>query len=417
MRGMTFDELLSLWNRTRAPEVAEAIERLTPRSEKLLYPKSATNELKQLRWLAAAEDPAANFAVLLETLHDAFSEDVQERLQIVATWPDDSRICSALTRMWEQPAHLNVSTLPFWTALALELIRRADRRSLDRLNAVAALGPGWVGMFRPHMRPVIPKVLDETRAALTQQLAKRRDPALTEQERLALKHLAEAPVGPEAALAAIYANPTELNLRLVYADLLTSVGDPHGEFITLQCLEAPTPAQLRRQRALLREHLKALAVRGSRVEPWAGVLGRVCLVHEWERGFPARVELNVNSRSKLSSVLGHPAWSTVHTLHLGSKTVGAPLEVVVHPAMNRLLALEGLYASEVRSLARQPRQFSFRSLTIHGPDAARALPVLATSDAFPQLVEVQLKTRASSDGWTLVRNLTTARPGLRVRFA
>lgn len=93
---MTVDELLKLWGKTRAPEVSEALDRLSPRLPKPLYPKSAASEVRQTRWLeAAATVSPANVATLLDTLHDGFSDDVRKRLEVITNWGDDPRISSS----------------------------------------------------------------------------------------------------------------------------------------------------------------------------------------------------------------------------------------------------------------------------------------------------------------------------------
>jgi uncharacterized protein (TIGR02996 family) len=72
------------------------------------------------------------------------------------------------------------------------------------------------------------------------------------------------PTGNAAKLlAAILADPSDDQARLVYADFLTQSGDPRGEFITVQIALAgkPSPAQKRqlnkRQKELLKKHRRA----------------------------------------------------------------------------------------------------------------------------------------------------------------
>jgi uncharacterized protein (TIGR02996 family) len=65
----------------------------------------------------------------------------------------------------------------------------------------------------------------------------------------------------EAFLQAIWENPEDDTPRLVYADWLQEKGDPHGEFIHVQCLLAAmapddprrTELKVREQSLLVRE--------------------------------------------------------------------------------------------------------------------------------------------------------------------
>ncbi len=407
---MNVDGLLELWRSTHAPEVSEVLDRVSPRLPKPLYPKSASNEVRQSRWLAAAKNVGPDtLATLLDTLHDAFSTDVRARLKLLATWGDDPRVSSALTRLWEQPAHLNVSTLFLWEALADLLEERVDQRSVERLKAVEALGAGWVALFRPHMRPVIPAVLAKTRERLEKALAhaKATRPsafrALTADERTQLKAAVPAEARLDDVLADIWAHPDDVDRRLVYADLLQQLGDPRGEFIALQCLSRPTPAQQRLATKLLKQH-------GAN---WAGPLKPVCTVTAYERGFASEVVMGVKNSRVLSPLLGHPAWATVHTVDLA---MADALELVVHPKMTRLFRIVGLYSTQVRTLARRQQPLPVRSLVCRSSEVLAAATQLA-SPVFAALTELQVERKpTSTNELAQLDKLRALKPGLTVRF-
>lgn len=391
--------LLELWRQTRAPEVSELVDRLSIVG-KPPYPKSASAAVKEPRWLSAAKlRRIDDLPALLASLHDGHSTDVAQRVEALDGWPDDPRIASACARLFEQPAHLNLSTMPLWTLLAERVVRHADPRTKARLDAVAALGVGWTSLFRPHARGPIAALLDRTRQQLERAIASSQWRALTSLERERVSK--SAPRADAAtALAAVYEAPEDVSRRLVYADMLSEAADPRGEFISLQCLDAPTATQRRRASALLSKHgdrwLKPLDVAGS--------------VLAWERGFPAVFEVQVTARRELSPVLGDAAWSTIHTISLLSSGVGAtPVEVVLHPAMTHVKRVEGLEAADVRAMAKLGRALPFRSLVIESTD--EKLLKLLTVERFPALLHVQLEgdrvTRAQVD-------FMASRPGVHV---
>lgn len=400
---MNLDQLQRLWRETRAPEVAHLVDRRSPRLARPLFPKAASFELKRTRWLSLAKAVSGEvLATLLDALHDGDSDAVAERLALVATWPSDPRITLTVGRLWEQPSHLNVSTLHLWRELSRLTVARGDAHLLARLDALVALGPGWVGIFRPHMRPYIAPLLAQTRAALAEVVARQPARALTAEERARLLDAAPPP-GKAEALAAVWAQPDALEPRLVYADMLSAEGDPRGEFIALQCAPARTPAQTRRMAALARAHGAG----------WAGPLGRVAVVDAFERGFPAELTLTARSRLAFGPLLGHPAWSTVHTVG-----VGPFVEPLLHPAMTRVLRVKDLGAPELRALGKHQHPFPFRSLVAPAVSAVAGFTALHDRARFPRLVEVQVLARPRPDERAAVERavarLRAARPEVEV---
>jgi uncharacterized protein (TIGR02996 family) len=387
--------LLDLWRETRAVEVARAVDALTPAPAKnALYPMSASVDSKQRRWLMNAHPEQADLLpALLATLHDAGSLAVQERVHALASWPDDPRIASAFVRLYEQPAHLNISTLPLWESLAAALVRLADPGTLSRLDAVAALGDAWVGMFKPHMRPLIGVHLQRLRDALADRIAHAAWRPLTAAERAAVK------TGPGPAadtlLAAVLAEPDDVSRRFAYADLLLASGDPRGELIALQCSGATTAAQARRVKQLLAKH---------RAE-WLGPLAPVVDAKSarFERGFPSEVTLKFSAQRQLSPVLGHAAWSTVHTIVVDhERALVAPLQLFVHPAMKHLRTVRGLYSDELRNLGRGVHVLPIERIGFSFDDKPITLKTLDASKAFEKLKAVEVRgglTRGLLEAW------------------
>jgi len=117
----------------------------------------------------------------------------------------------------------------------------------------------------------------------------------------------------DVLLAAIYARPDDDDARMVYADALQGRSDPRGELIALQL--GNTGAA--RVRALLEAHGR----------DWLGPLAAIVLTFSFERGFPARVAIDVGKHAKIRAVASHPSWATIHTVELGggrSQQIGRP---------------------------------------------------------------------------------------------
>src|SRR5688572_15720206 len=87
--------------------------------------------------------------------------------------------------------------------------------------------------------------------------------------------------------AQLRATPDDLELRRVYADVLTAQGDPRGEFITLQLLALAGPLDPRQRRRMRyledtygKRWLGPLAPLAHRIEYAGGFLSRVTLGDE-----------------------------------------------------------------------------------------------------------------------------------------
>ena len=403
--------LLDAWRQTRSPELADLITKLTPPPAKRIYPKSIASDDKQRRWLAAAKlSDVALLPALLELIHDGYSTDIEARVAALASWPADPRVADVLTRLYESPAHFNISTLPMWERIAEVLVRLDDPRTLPRLDAVAALGDRWVTLFKPHMRPLIPQHLAKLRQRLAATSATW--PVLTAPQR-ALLHARRPPPSPDELLAAIYARPDDDAARLVYADFLTEQGDPRGEFISLQCQAAPTKAQQKRAWALLAEHRVA----------WVGKLRQVVLADSvvFERGFPAWVELKFDLRVRdLGGLVGAAIWATVHTIRLAG-AYGTPLPLVTHPGMTGLRRVELLSAEDARRLARAAQPLSWQTLSVYFENNAATIKALEQFvGLLPQLRELFLIADRNREpreaAAALAARLVAARPSLRVTW-
>jgi uncharacterized protein (TIGR02996 family) len=175
-------------------------------------------------------------------------------------------------------------------------------------------------------------------------------------------------------LAAIHDNPDADEPRLVYCDWLLERGDPRGEFIALQYKrhrgESLTPEQSRRERALLRERLRA----------WMGPLYAVTYVkhNTFERGFLERCTFQPRGAAT-HKVVNHPAWATVRDLAMiiASNDTGAA--VVTAPAMRHLRTLRHC-PSEVLGLLSETEDFRLETVIA---------PLLAKDDGWARFLDAK----------------------------
>jgi uncharacterized protein (TIGR02996 family) len=386
--------LLDWWRDTRDAELGDLVAKLTP-VERRAYPKSASVHEQQTRWLQLADtgDPAM-LPSLVALLHDGYSNEVLARLQtVLARFDDDPRTSAAVTRLYESPAHINLSTLPLWEALGNAVVRFADPRAAAALDRVLALGNRWVGLFKPHMRPKMWPHVVEVRRRLAAALAEKR-PSLSTAQRAELAQL-QPPRSEEELLAAIYAQPDADAPRAVYADFLAERGDPRGEFIALQL-----------------DGKNAQRLLDNHIHKWLGPFADVTIhkLVEFERGFPATITLRADvSRRAASAVIGLPGWATVHTVRLSSRT-DVPVTLLAHPSMARLRAVEGIAAADLHRLWRAGHALYWERVAVLDPLTITA-DALADVRVFPALVEVKLKPLVDAH----VEALLARRPALTIK--
>jgi uncharacterized protein (TIGR02996 family) len=144
-------------------------------------------------------------------------------------------------------------------------------------------------------------------------------------------------------LAAVYRDPDDDGPRLVYADWLEQQGDSRGELIVLQIARengTTSPKALRREKALIKQHLKTL------LGPLATVVSKASA--GFERGFLAHCSAVIKKPAQAETELKHDAWGTVHTLRLSGPTR-------ITPAMRALREVDGVCDFGLRGLVEAPR--------------------------------------------------------------
>ncbi|MBK7399022.1 MAG: TIGR02996 domain-containing protein [Myxococcales bacterium] len=290
---------------------------------------------------------AVDLEALLPTLAAGNSRDALERLSALDGHPGDPRIGRALVSIFETLPFQGMTTVPFWRALFERLPRHADPdtarrlaalrgRSLERTGGAVTIAEVFEGLLTACVLEIdtalahvaAPPDLAATLQALTS----------VPRARVAQRH------DLAALLAAIYEHPWDDAPRLVYADALLEVGDPRGEFITLQFRRARGEAfDERREAALLTKHRKA----------WLGAVGPMLTKDSvvFEKGFVARGTFHVKSGRALAESLLAPEWATMRELR---GTQYSPLPVAVVRAARALEVAKPVAMPEAIALFDEP---------------------------------------------------------------
>lgn len=191
--------------------------------------------------------------------------------------------------------------------------------------------------------------------------------------------------------AAVYANPDDIDARLVLADALTEAGDPRGAFIQLQCAAAAPsadPSLARRATTLLNANRRAWVP--EQANPASAA---------FERGFAYRAALRDSGSVQL---LAHPSWGTVRELCWpGSGDVESYQGVLDQPSLRALTAWHRL---EILWPLRDVVAPHVVELSVRSPVAREHNDFQPVHAPFPDL-----------DGLPNLRHLTVTSVAYRVR--
>jgi uncharacterized protein (TIGR02996 family) len=362
--GLTM--LLDAWRARPAAAIADAIDAIGEKAAAGLAPPSGkTTKDKNAAWATAArQGDAAVRGVLVATLTDTKGNaETLERLELLVPHRDP-RVAKKVADLLETPIY-NTSvhrTRKFWKRLLELTTLLGDERMLARSAAFAAAWKdnrslniterGQLNVWLRKLAPPLAESFGEPHPLTPDEAALCRAvvaavPAPTAQS-LASRRTADE------LLAAIYADPADDAARMVYADLLSTRGDPRGELITLQLARArgekQTREQARREKDLLAEHMM----------DWLGPIGPMIkkTTAVFERGFLDTADL------KDGAVDASPVWSTVRSLGGGVP----PPEL----AMPMLHVLRDLHARLLIVLGERPTPLAVEELHWCGPDFWRS---------------------------------------------
>ncbi|MFO0598985.1 MAG: TIGR02996 domain-containing protein [Myxococcaceae bacterium] len=230
--------LLEVWRQTRNTRLAAAIEKLSAALvEGQPTPFDARKNPRQ-EWLTlAAKHTDATLPWLLSTLGHPRNDVTEERLRELLTWPADPRIATCALAMLQEVFGKDARRNgPHLLALL------ASTGDLRVLPALAPLGKEQRRLGRsigPQARQVAAKLEKVVERALP-------DAELASLEAKVGGAVTAGATGNdslEALFAAVYANPSSDEVRLVLADALQESGNPLGEFIALQVERARTGAR------------------------------------------------------------------------------------------------------------------------------------------------------------------------------
>jgi uncharacterized protein (TIGR02996 family) len=318
--------LLEAWAETPESAIAELVDRASAIVRTSLPEVRGRTKRAIAAWSARGRAPTPeDVPALLDALADVRWRDAHARLAMIRTWRPDPRVDHALVRLLDALPYRSASR-PFYVALIDLVSRTRDPALVERIATTrASLAQVMSPTLGAWLERRIDELLDELRSAMAKAPKPAKPSAVARELHVTLTNLArgrDPNAKLEELLDAIYERPDDVDLRLVYADALLERGDPRGELITLQCQPQPTPAQSRRANALVKLHGLA----------WLGALAPV-LASGWrfERGFLADARVDSNS-TRIGAVVGHPSWSTVHSL-------ADSAQIALHPIMRSLRTL------------------------------------------------------------------------------
>ena len=364
-RANALDHLLEAWADSRAPSIADAIDLLSKDIDRTLF-SIADERIRSFdqAWHTIADlRRAADMSRLLFDFDRPPAALVLERVRHLETRPHDPRTADALMRLFEAGSFRTGPGKKIWTALFKMLTRIGDPRIEKRLRAYRPEDSSFGNTVRKRTSALLqtlekPRPLsDQETSALvainTMCNAALKRPPATESE---IFDGWSAPSQGQASgdksalqlLSAIYEAPDDDTPRQIYADWLLERGDVRGEFIALQLQRHQGRPQAKRERALLREHVRS----------WLGALEPVIdpRFAVFERGFlwRCRVRFKTEAQRKL---IGLRDWGTVGR-------IDAPFELLVDSCLQALRAVERVGAPTAMRLMSHPKKFPWTSLDL-----------------------------------------------------
>lgn len=289
---MTLAEWLPRWRLSRAPRLADCIERLGQREDDGLR--------ERLQRIARA------------TRLDDLSVEVQE----LDALPDDPRIVGAIVGWLHEARWSGSGARPSWLVMLRRLRELGDRRAVRALRAMIAKPPPFLGVG--HTRRML-EDLAKTAEALEEACA---EPVAEPDEIDELEaRLGTEPVwpfekksvDPLTLVRPVFERPDDDDVKLVAADALLEIGDPWGEIIQLSF--APAGAETAsRLKKLLDKHGATMA----------GPLGAITkkTSRTFEKGFLVEVvtDATMKPRRDWEEALDAPHWATVRRVRVSHVT-------------------------------------------------------------------------------------------------
>lgn len=321
--ALALSQALEQWRTHRAPALSALVSTIGARSTELpqLPVATAKGAAADQAWVdlaRTANDLQLSHALAALVQHFKTARFTWPIVELLADREPDPRIADFACALL-----LNLKSMRHTSGKQLRRLVECVERHGDASHAPQLKAPaiaGWGGISVERVKNV-KKKLQTRPVTFTEALELPSEAPLT----------FSAPTSTvrtgAALLAAVYENPADDALRLVYADWLLEHGDPRGEFIRLQYLEHEgtlTARDEKKMNALQRRHAydwyKGIWAALSRDR--AQLLGPLL----FERGFLVSAEVRPPKRAPSDLWLA-PEWSTVERLR------GQP---VITPAMKSL---------------------------------------------------------------------------------
>ncbi|MBX3155677.1 MAG: hypothetical protein KF773_06740 [Deltaproteobacteria bacterium] len=274
------EDLLTRWRATRSPALADAIEAQTGAKDLVAWERigklAGSRAKTAILRLAKTDDPR------LATLY--------------VTWLAQGN--------WPAPTAKVV-----WTRIFEQLVALRDARTIAPMKEIAKALPPFVGAA--HRAWITSQIDDVVTKLAATRPAKDSADVKALLARVPRVEKAVAAPDPKQAVEAVWADPTDDDLKQVVADALMQAEDPWGDFISIQLRGAKTTPQ---------ERTRAKQLEKKHGAEWLGAIGRLTLASSWrfEKGFPVAIgndRRGVKRREHQAALLA-PQWATIHTLRI-----------------------------------------------------------------------------------------------------
>ncbi len=363
--ALTFS--IAEWRRSRAPEVAGAVDALSARIE-LDASDVFTSRVKagfHQQWLAAAKEPDDVMVGMLARsigervpIETSYSQSISQgyalkkyaallnRVQALAKLPDDPRVAKALTGLIFEAKQsvLGASASREVYGLFIRgLTHLRDVRAVTVLQALVKSPRAKQESIRSYFSRALPEAIKELQTTRIEPVDERWAGFSATHERP--PQIAGSQEQSDFRRQ-ISAEPSNDAIRLVYADWLLERGDPRGEFISLQIQQKDS----KRARALLREHESG----------WLGDPLRATLTKTaFERGFLSEAALAQNAAATAqvwAAAASDERLATVTSLAKGRGSIEHYEAFVMSQAMQNLERVDVLRWSFLDTLLKAKRR-------------------------------------------------------------
>jgi uncharacterized protein (TIGR02996 family) len=373
--------LLVEWRDSRDPTLASLIDHIGALAPAEQIGKGGLAKALQAR-IGTATD--ADVTTILATiLREVRTTPALYMLvvQLAGKREADPRIAAALAHLVENPPFKKTDG-----ALYGDVIRALDAIDDPRFRPLIVASwervEPYLSRLRKDKKDAL--LLKEVAAAVTKRKPPTSRPALAAAiDEIDALSRAKTPTQRKQAgdtkslLHAIYDDPGDVALRLVYADALLESGDPRGELITLQINRGDAPPS-KRERELLKLHERT----------WLGTIEPIVLKSgvAYRNGFVARAREGAK-KTALQTLLTAPEWATVEAIDLTVAWGSAAVTFLADTRWKALREVWGARTEDLVELARRRETLPWTSLEISDTSGHGAL---APVTAFPSLVELDL---------------------------